>query len=101
LEVPAARILSIAFGSRTRIMASIPVIEWVRVISRRLNVLRTLTSGSHLRRRQESRATVVGRVTDSSSSVIPGASVEFTNLGAGVTVKTETNSERRAAFPMV
>src|SRR6267142_6226076 len=42
---------------------------------------------------QESRATVVGRVTDSSSSVIPGASVEFTNLGTGVTVKTETNGE--------
>ena len=42
---------------------------------------------------QESRATVLGRVTDSSGSVIPAAAVEFTNLGTGVTVKTGTNGE--------
>ncbi|MCX6628225.1 MAG: carboxypeptidase-like regulatory domain-containing protein, partial [Candidatus Solibacter sp.] len=42
---------------------------------------------------QESRATVVGRVTDSTGSVIPGASVEFTNLATAVTAKTETNGE--------
>src|ERR1700693_5077663 len=42
---------------------------------------------------QESRATVVGRVTDSTGSVIPAASVSFTNLATGVTVKTQTNAE--------
>jgi hypothetical protein len=42
---------------------------------------------------QESRATVVGRVTDSTSSVIPGASVKFTNVETGVTVRTQTNGE--------
>jgi hypothetical protein len=42
---------------------------------------------------QESRATVVGRVTDSSGAVIPAATVSLTNLETGVTVKTETNAE--------
>ena len=42
---------------------------------------------------QESRATVVGRVTDSSGAVIPAANVSLTNLETGVTVKTETNAE--------
>src|SRR5580700_5586985 len=42
---------------------------------------------------QESRATVVGRVTDSSGSVIPAATVSFTNVETGVTVKAQTNGE--------
>lgn len=42
---------------------------------------------------QESRATVLGRVTDSSGSVIPAATVEISNLNTGVTVKTRTNDE--------
>jgi hypothetical protein len=42
---------------------------------------------------QESRATVVGRVTDSSGAVIPGAAVSLANIETGVTVKTETNAE--------
>jgi hypothetical protein len=42
---------------------------------------------------QESRATVVGRVTDSSGSVIPAASVSFTNVETGVTVKAQSNGE--------
>src|SRR2546422_2023814 len=42
---------------------------------------------------QESRATVVGRVTDGSGAVIPAASVAFTNVETGVTVKTLTNGE--------
>src|SRR5215472_4277710 len=42
---------------------------------------------------QESRATVIGRVTDRSSAVIPGASVSFTNVETGVIVKTVTNAE--------
>src|SRR5258707_12696830 len=42
---------------------------------------------------QESRATVIGRVTDASGAVIPAASVSFTNVETGVTVKTVTNGE--------
>jgi hypothetical protein len=42
---------------------------------------------------QESRATVVGRFTDSSSAVIPAASVAFINVETGLTVKTQTNGE--------
>jgi hypothetical protein len=42
---------------------------------------------------QESRATVIGRVTDSSGAVIPAASVSFTNIDTGVVVRTQTNGE--------
>ncbi len=42
---------------------------------------------------QESRAVILGRVTDSTSSVIPDASVSFTNIETGVTNKTRTNAE--------
>jgi Carboxypeptidase regulatory-like domain len=42
---------------------------------------------------QESRATVIGRVTDASGAVIPAASVGFTNVETAVTVKTVTNGE--------
>ncbi len=42
---------------------------------------------------QESRATVIGRVTDASGAVIPAASVTFTNIDTGVTVPTRSNAE--------
>ena len=42
---------------------------------------------------QESRATVIGRVVDSSNAVIPAASVSFANTETGVIVRTETNGE--------
>src|ERR1044071_5282340 len=42
---------------------------------------------------QESRATVIGRVTDASGAVVPGASVSFTNIDTGVVVKTLSNGE--------
>jgi hypothetical protein len=42
---------------------------------------------------QESRAVVVGRVTDVTGAVIPGASVAFSNVETGVTVRTRTNAE--------
>jgi hypothetical protein len=42
---------------------------------------------------QESRATIVGRVTDSTGAVVPGASVSFANVETGVIVKTQTNGE--------
>src|SRR5262249_36839610 len=42
---------------------------------------------------QESRATVIGRFTDTSGAVIPGASVSFTNVETAVVVKTVTTAE--------
>src|SRR5262249_15495446 len=42
---------------------------------------------------QESRATVIGRVTDASGAVIPGVSVSFTNVDTAVEVRTVTNAE--------
>jgi Carboxypeptidase regulatory-like domain/TonB dependent receptor len=42
---------------------------------------------------QESRATVIGRVTDTSGAVIPGASVSFANVDTAVIVRTATNAE--------
>jgi hypothetical protein len=44
-------------------------------------------------RAQESRATIIGRVTDSSGAVIQGAGVSFTNLDTAVVVRTQTNGE--------
>ena len=42
---------------------------------------------------QESRATVIGRVTDASGAVIPAATVSFTNIDTGVMVRTQANAE--------
>ena len=42
---------------------------------------------------QESRATVIGRVTDSSGAVIPAAAISFANLETGVVVRTLSNHE--------
>jgi hypothetical protein len=42
---------------------------------------------------QESRATVLGRVTDASGAVIPAASITFLNQETGVTARTESNQE--------
>ena len=42
-------------------------------------------------RAQESRATLVGRVTDSSSAVVPLATVRVTNEATGVTLTSQTN----------
>ncbi|HJZ99084.1 MAG TPA: carboxypeptidase-like regulatory domain-containing protein, partial [Candidatus Solibacter sp.] len=42
---------------------------------------------------QESRATIIGRVTDTSGAVIPAASVSFVNVETAVVVKTVTNAE--------
>ncbi len=42
---------------------------------------------------QESRATVIGRITDNSGAVIPAASVSFTNIDTGVVARTQSNGE--------
>src|SRR5260370_17752113 len=47
---------------------------------------------------QESRGTVLGRVTDSSGLVVPGASVQITNLATGVNVKGPANGEGNYFF---
>src|ERR1035437_1824209 len=42
---------------------------------------------------QESRATVLGRITDASGAVIPAASITFLNQETGVAARTESNQE--------
>jgi hypothetical protein len=42
---------------------------------------------------QESRATVIGRVTDPSGAIIPAAAVTLLNIDTGVAVRTQTNPE--------
>ena len=42
---------------------------------------------------QESRASVIGRVTDASGAVVPAAAISFTNIDTGVTVRTQSNGE--------
>src|SRR5262245_31891759 len=42
-------------------------------------------------RAQETRATLLGRVTDSSSAVVPGASLKITNKATGVVISSQSN----------
>ena len=41
---------------------------------------------------QESQGTILGRITDSSNLVVPGATVQVTNIATSVTLKTESNA---------
>src|SRR5439155_19005677 len=50
---------------------------------------------------QESRGAVLGRVTDSSGSVVPGATIQITNVETGVTLKGATNGEGNYFFPFL
>ncbi len=47
---------------------------------------------------QESRGTILGRVTDSSGLLVPGVSVQVTNIATGVTLKGATNDEGNYFF---
>ena len=47
---------------------------------------------------QESRGTVLGRVTDSTGSVVPGATIQIANVETGVTLKGATNGEGNYFF---
>src|SRR5258708_7399298 len=49
-------------------------------------------------RSQESRGTVLGRVTDSSGLVVTGATVQITNLATSMTIKGATNGEGNYFF---
>src|SRR3954454_19118287 len=42
---------------------------------------------------QESRASVIGRVTDATGAVVPAAAISFTNIDTDVTVRTQSNGE--------
>ena len=42
---------------------------------------------------QESRGTILGRITDTSGLVVPGATVQITNTATGVTVTSTTNED--------
>jgi len=42
---------------------------------------------------QETRGTILGRVTDSSGAIIPGVTVRLTNAATNVTVSTRSNAE--------
>ena len=48
---------------------------------------------------QESRATVIGQVRDSSAAVIPNATVRITNIATGVTTAIPTNEQGNYAAP--
>src|SRR5947209_7031752 len=49
-------------------------------------------------RSQDSRGTILGRITDSSGLVVPGASVQVANLATGVVLRGTTNEEGNYFF---
>jgi hypothetical protein len=63
-----------------------------------LAVFLLIGMGARPGRSQESRGTVLGRVTDSSGLVVPAAAVQITNLATGVTVKGLANGEGNYFF---
>ena len=50
---------------------------------------------------QESRGTILGRVTDASGSVVPGGIIQVTNVATGVTLKGVTNEEGNYYVPFL
>src|ERR1039458_4269403 len=50
---------------------------------------------------QESRATLLGRVTDSSNAVVPKVAISVTNQATGVTFKTATNDQGNYVLPFL
>lgn len=50
---------------------------------------------------QESQATVVGRITDSSKSVVPGANIEITNVATSVTTRSISNADGNYTVPFL
>ena len=65
-----------------------------------LAVALSLVTGSFLHA-QESRGTILGRVTDESNAVIPGVTVEAFNVETGVTVTASTNSQGNYQIPFL
>jgi hypothetical protein len=50
---------------------------------------------------QEARGTLQGRVSDASGGVVPGATVEVTNVATGVTLSTVSNAEGNYRVPFL
>ena len=50
---------------------------------------------------QEARGTLQGRVSDASGGVVPGATVEITNVNTGVTTPTTSNEEGNYRVPFL
>ena len=50
---------------------------------------------------QESRGTIIGRVTDATGAVLPGIKVEITNSATNVTTTATTNDEGRFSTPFL
>src|SRR5918996_1198037 len=50
---------------------------------------------------QEARATLQGKVSDASGAVVPGATVEVTNVATGVTTPTTSNEEGNYRVPFL
>src|ERR1700737_2602940 len=50
---------------------------------------------------QDSRGTILGRLTDSSGSVVPGGIITVTNRATGVTLKGASNEEGNYYFPFL
>ena len=59
-----------------------------------------LTSGSTAMA-QEARGTLQGKVSDASGAVVPGATVEVTNIATGVTTPTTSNQEGNYRVPFL
>lgn len=66
-----------------------------------LGVLFVLLVASQPGWSQESRGTILGRITDSSSAVVPDASVELTNIATGVPGRATTNVDGNYFFPFL
>jgi hypothetical protein len=65
-----------------------------------LAVALSLVTGPFLHA-QESRGTILGRVTDESNAVIPGVAVEAFNIETGVTVSASTNAQGNYQIPLL
>src|SRR4051812_44570042 len=50
---------------------------------------------------QESQGTILGRITDSSNLVVPGASVQITNVATTVAVQTVSNGAGNYSAPFL
>ena len=50
---------------------------------------------------QDSRGTILGRVTDSSGAVVPAAAVQAANIATGVVIRSSTNNEGNFHIPFL
>ena len=60
-----------------------------------------LTGAGRAAAAQEARGTLQGKVSDASGAVVPGATVEITNIATGVTTPTTSNEEGNYRVPFL